>query len=338
MLIQREVIYIIGIKDVAAAAGVSVATVSRVLSGAAAVSEKTEEAVRAAAKRLGYHPNLLGRNLRCNRTKVILVMLVSLQNTFCSSVIRGIEGAAEAAGYSIMVCVTHGLPESERKYLDFVRNRLADGIIILNSSLSGDEMRALSRDIPVVQCCEYSDVSDTPFVSIDNESAAYESVSRLIDAGRRKIAFIGVNNNYISSEQRLAGYKRALAEGGLPFDAGLVVWGNYGYRNALRGFGEFLDSGSAPDAVFAISDRMAAGAISALLQRGISIPEQVSVIGFDNTDITYMFTPKITTVAQPQTELGAAAFSSLSALIGGDRPENVILKHRLVIRESTTQI
>lgn len=327
-----------GIKDVAKAAGVSVATVSRVLNNAELVSAETKKRVLEAAKKLDYSPNLLGRNLRNMNTKTILVMLVSIENTFCAKVIRGIEKAADEAGYNVMICISHSKPENEQKYLDFVKKKLADGIIVLNSTITKSQMRDLSEEIPIVQCSEYVDRKNTPYISIDNMAAAFESVSRLIEEGRRKIAFFSVDNNYISSTQRLNGYKEALNQYSIPFDEKMLVWGNYGYNNACRAFGLFLDSGITPDGVFAVSDKMAAGAITALSERGFAVPDDVSVIGFDNTDISRLFTPKISTVAQPQEELGKAAFEAMLALLTDNPAESRLLDYELILRDSTVAL
>lgn len=326
---------IAGIKDVAKYANVSVATVSRVFNGTGAVAEQTKKDILEAARLLGYSPNLLGKNLREKKTRIVLVMLSSLANTFCSKVVHGIEREAAKSGYHIMICATGGVRESEEVYLNFVRNKLADGMIILNSSLSETEMREYSALFPIVQCSEYSDTKTTPFVSVDNRAAAYDAVNRLIQNGRKKIAYMGVDNGLISSRLRMEGYRAALADAGLAFDERLVLCGNYGYRNAIRVMKDFLKKNISFDALFAISDRMAAGAITALREAGICVPKDVGVIGFDNTDITYMFEPTISTVAQPQNEMGECAFRLLSSLLDKQEAENVILNHKLILRNST---
>ncbi len=315
-------------------ANVSVATVSRVLNGTGAVADQTKKAVLAAAQKLGYSPNLLGKNLRQKQTRVILVMLSSLANTFCSKVVHGIEKEAVKNGYNIMICATEDSRKSEETYLNFVRNKMADGIIILNSTLTEEEMKEISSAFPVVQCSEYVDTQTTPYVSIDNRAAAYDAVSCLIHSGRKKIVYIGVANDLISSRLRLEGYRKALEDNGIAFDESMLLFGNYGYRSAMRAVNNFLKKNIFFDAVFAISDRMAAGAISAVRQSGRRIPDDVSVIGFDNTDITYMFEPAISTVAQPQNEMGEAAFRMLLSRMQEEMPKNIILDHKLILRNS----
>ncbi|MBQ3225801.1 MAG: LacI family DNA-binding transcriptional regulator [Clostridia bacterium] len=326
------------IKDVAKEAGVSVATVSRVLNGSDAVKVETQRKVKEAVRRIGYSPNLLGRNLRQNKTGIILVMLSTLTNNFCSKVIHGIELAAKKQGYNIMICATGDSKESEQTYLSFVRNKMADGIIILNSNLTAQEMQMASASFPVVQCSEYVDTERTPYVSIDNRKAAYDATINLINSGRKKIVFMGVENNLVSSNLRFLGYRDALDEANIPFDENLIVYGNYGYRNAMRVTEKLIQNNVSFDALFAISDRMAAGAMTALKKHDIKIPDDVCVMGFDNTDITYLFEPSISTVSQPQIEMGETAFQLLLARIEEETAENIILQHKIILRDSTKNI
>ena len=323
------------IKDVAKAAGVSVATVSRVINNSGVVTNETQKAVLDAVDKLGYKPNLFGKSLRGRETKIIMVMLSSLANTFCSSVIRSIDKIAGSKGYYTMVCTTDGLAEKENYYINFACNGLFDGIIILNSGLGAEEMAKLSKNIPVVQCNEFTDTLSTSYVSIDNERAAYDAVNLLIKNGRRRIVFHTVDNNLISTRERFKGYKRALAQNSIPFDENLIVCGNYGYRNAVRVFEDFISSGCKFDAVFAVSDRMAAGAMHAVISYGLKVPYDIEVVGFDNTDISYTSTPKITTVSQPHFLLGKNAFELLEKRIRKEDTENIILPHQIVERNST---
>lgn len=312
----------------------SVATVSRVLNKTRHVSENIEEAVLKAARELGYTPNLLGKNLRQKRTGIILVMLSTLTNSFCSKVVTGIGGEAEKHNYHIMICATNGLPEKEKIYLELVKNRMADGMIVLNSTLSADEMSLISNHAAIVECSEYTASKNTPYVSIDNRLAAEEACCHLIRSGRRRVLFIGVDNSLISSHLRLEGYRKALKDYGIPFDDRLVVYSNYGYRHTMRMVDRYLAEGNRFDAIFAISDRMAAGAVSALRKYGLAVPEDIEVIGFDNTDIAYMVEPPLTTISQPQTEMGKQAFLLLLEKLNGGEPENVILPHKLIVRKS----
>lgn len=325
----------VSIKDVAKEAGVSVATVSRVINKKGVCAPSTVEQVMNAVEKLGYKPNLFGKALRRSETNIIMVMLSSLANTFCSRVIHAIDKIAGKNGYHVMVCTTEGIKSKEDYYTAFACNGLFDGIIILNSSLSQEEMASLSSQIPVVQCNEYIDTKDTPYITIDNRKAAYDAVSRLIKTGNKRIVYYTVENDLISTKERFAGYREALEENGIEFDEDLIVYGNYGYRNAVTMFENFLYKEIPFDAVFAISDRMAAGALSVLNAKGTKVPAEVEVIGFDNTDISYTSSPMLTTVAQPHYELGSKAFEQLKCLIDGEKPENIVLSHKIMAREST---
>ncbi len=325
----------VSIKDVAKEAGVSVATVSRVINKKGVCAPATEEAVLNAVKALGYKPNLFGKALRRSETKIIMVMLSSLANTFCSRVIHAIDKIAGAHGYHTMVCTTEGIKSKEDYYTAFACNGLFDGIIILNSSLSKEKMASLSESIPVVQCNEYIDTENTPYITIDNKAAAYDAVSRLIANGNKRIVYYTVDNDLISTKERFAGYREALSDNNIEFDEDLVIYGNYGYRNAVTQFESFMYKGTEFDSVFAISDRMAAGVLSVLTSQGVNVPGDVEIIGFDNTDISYTANPKLTTVAQPHYELGSKAFTQLHSLISGEKPENIVLSHKIMLREST---
>lgn len=323
------------IKDVAKEAGVSVATVSRVINKKGVCTNETQKLVYDTIEKLGYKPNLFGRALKQNETKIIMIMLSSLANTFCNNVIHSIDQIAEENGYCIMVCATQGNKDKEDYYLNFACNGFFDGIIILNSSLSQKEMSNLSENIPVVQCNEYIDTESTPFVSIDNEAASYDAVNMLIKNGRRNIVYFTVDNELISTKDRFTGYKKALEDNGIDFNEELVIYGNYGYRNASAMFEKFLEKNIPFDSIFAISDRMAAGAMSVLTVKGYKVPSEVEVIGFDNTDISYTSSPKITTVSQPHHELGSDAFNKIIKLINKIPTENTILPHNIIVREST---
>lgn len=323
------------IKDVAREAGVSVATISRVLNNTDSVSEATREKVLQAVKKTGYSQNLLGKHLRCNKTNIILVMLTTIVNSFCAKLVHSIDNEAKKHGYSIMICATNNDEETEERYINYVKNKFVDGIIIINSVMNGEKMAELSSSFPVVQCSEYIDEKHTPYVTIDNKKAAYDAVSYLINKGRRNIMFIGVDNNLISSKERHLGYKIALLDNGIKYDENLVLYGNYGYRNAHELTSSYFKNGVNVDAIFAISDKMAAGALTSVKEYGCKVPQDVMVIGFDNTDITYIYNPTITTVAQPHKDMGKAALDMLIKRINNEKCDNLILKHELKLRQST---
>ena len=305
------------IKDVAKASGVSVATVSRVLNKDKRVAPHTRILVEDFIKKLGYHPNLLGRSLRLQQTQMILVVLDSISNNFHVKLIRSIEMESRRHGYNLMLCATHGDRKIEAAYLEMLKNKMADGIIFLSTTQTAEEMQSLGREYPIVQCGEYYEGIGVPIVSIDNEKAACAATEHLIATGRRRIAHITVSNDVISTKARLAGYRTALAAAHLPFCSELVVYAHYGYRSAYQAMGQLLALPEPPDAVFAISDRMAAGAIKCAIDQHYNVPQDISVIGFDNTDITTIYNPSISTVSQSENLMGEAAMQILVEHIGG---------------------
>ncbi len=324
----------ITISEIAKLAGVSVATVSRVLNHSGSVSAQTSRRVMEIVEKYHYSPNLLGRHLRKMETKIILVILTSVSNSFSSRVVSGIDQEARKYGYHTLVCMTNDSMESEESYLDMVRDGVADGAILMNTRMDKAQYHAFAEKYHAVQCSEYVD-PDSPYVVIDNERAAFDAVTHLLALGRRRIAYCGVLNHFNSSHKRYAGYVRALKSFGLAVDREIVFDGNYGFRSAYRLTEERIRSGRRFDGLFTISDRMAAGAISAILANGLGVPADVAVVGFDNIDISYMMKPTITTVAQPKQELGREAFLSLLDQMNGKKPENKILNYQMILREST---
>ena len=324
----------ITIKDVAERAGVSVATVSRVLNRDGSVSEASKQKVLNAAEALGYQPSLLGRHLRQKRTNIILVMLASLSNTFCAKVIRGIEKEARQNGYQVLISATGYDAAVEQTDLDLVRKRLADGVIVLNSTLSAEAIRAFSAQYPLVQCNEYTDTETTPYISIDNFAAGYEATTYLLSQGRRRVAFLGTSEQNISAHLRFEGYVKALRDYGIVPEEKLVFNSNYGYRHTTAVMHEFLEKKIDFDGLFAISDTMAAAALNTMKHAGICVPQDVSLVGFDDTEIAYMTDPPLTTIAQPRSELGREALLMLLKRMNGQPVANRFLQHTLVKRTS----
>ncbi len=308
------------IEDVASLAGVSTATVSRVLNGTATVSEKTRKKVEDAVKKCNYHANMLGSGLRSRTTKTVLCIISTIVNSFYAKVIKGIEDVAEANGYRVLIGTNYDMGEREDSYLTLVRNRLADGVILMRPSVDKEALESLAASFPVVQCDCPSECVGIPSVSIDNRAAAREMTQRLIACGHRKIALLRVPDGYTVAEERYKGYLEALEGAGIPFSEKLILNGNYGYRNAKSVVSDFLDT-ERPDAIFALSDRMAAGALMAIREKGLSVPKDISLAGFDNIDLSYMMDPPLTTVSQNQSQMGREAMKKLLAVMRDNKKE-----------------
>jgi len=327
------------IKDVAKRAGVSVATVSRVINGSSRVSPATSLKVRQAVAELDYRPNLLGRNLRKTRSERVLVLIPDIANPFYAEIVKGIEDVASRHGYSIMLCNTDSDPEREKRYIKMLKSRLADGAIFMASEMTGDELTELSLEIPIVQCCEYKADLPITHVSIDNETAACKAVNHLICLGHKRIAFIGAKNQFLSSALRQEGYIRALKEAGIGFDPALCGYGDYSYESGFRIMKQLLGLDPRPTAVFCVSDLMAVGAAGAAMEDDLRVPEDLAVCGFDNIYFSWMFKPALTTVSQPMYDLGCTAMEALLNLIEGksEGKSEYFLEHELIIRESTVK-
>lgn len=325
------------IQDVAREAGVSVATVSRVLNNSPSVTEKTRETVLAVIKKLNYQPNLLGRNLRRTETRLILVLLPNIANPFYSRIVKGIEDVGHKNGYNVMLCNTDSKIERERVYIELLKNRLADGVIFMAPVLEREELSEIGGSFPVVQCCEYKEGADVSHVSIDNRTAAYKAVKHLLSAGHKRIGVISVRNNFVSTFQREGGYKKALEDAGIEYKEDYIKYGDYSFNSGIRAANQFISMEARPTAIFAFSDIMAIGALRAIRENNLKVPEDIAVAGFDNINFSSMCNPMLTTVSQPKYDMGCIAMELLLQQIRGElkEPVDVSLENELVIREST---
>ncbi len=325
------------IQDVAALAGVSVATVSRVLNNSTSVVPGTRDRVLSAIRELNYNPNLTARNLRRAQTKMVLVLLPTVANPFYSRIVKGMEDIAHKNGYNVMLCNTNSDPAREKVYLELLKNRLADGAVLMSSDFETEYLMELGSIWPIVQCCEYNENTTLSRISINNEQAAYKAVEHLTKLGHKRIGMISAKNNFISTALREKGYKRALSDAGIALDPGFIMYGDYGYKSGLRLTTQLLSLENPPSALFAISDMMAIGGIKAAIQKGFSIPDDFAAVGFDNISFSSMYSPALTTISQPKYDMGCVAMELLLKGISGEETmqKTIVLEHELIIREST---
>ncbi len=330
------------IEDVARAAGVSVATVSRVLNEQGGVLPQTQEKVRKAARELRYEPNLSARNLRKNESRIILILAPNFSNPYYSNVLSGICDVSRNLGYSTLIYNTYdsnALDESLVTSL-FQKNR-ADGMITLAVNRDDHWLTKYASQYPLVQCSEYVEDADMPHISVDNRLAARESVSQLIAQGHKRIGIVTSANRYLSSTNRLRGYLDALSEAGIQPDDALIAYASadYSFASGKQAARELLSLAEPPSAIFCVSDILALGVIAAAGKMGLQVPWDLSVTGFDDVDYTTMFHPYLTTVAVPCYELGRNSMLLLYDHImqkpGAQR--EVYLPHRNVLRETTAQ-
>jgi LacI family transcriptional regulator len=325
------------IKDVAKEAGVSIATVSRVLNDVDVVNEETKKKVQEAIKKLGYRPNIVARSLKTQKSRTIGIIIPDISNQFYPEIVRGAEDVANIYNYNIMLCNTDLDPEKEMEYLKVLREKMVDGVIYMSNSLETDIIDLIKNlQLPVV-LVETTDLENTfPSVTIDNEKAAFDSTSYLINKGNKKIAYIGTYQDAVNAATyRFSGYKSALSKFGIEFDEKLCQFGGLKAQDGYEAIKKILDN-SEVDAVFCASDEIAMGAINALRDVGKNVPAEVDVIGFDDIYSASIFYPKLTTIAQPTYDMGSVGMRMLIKIINGAElvQHHFVLPHEIVERDS----
>ena len=326
------------IEDVAKAAGVSAATVSRVMNRSPLVAEATAQTVRKTVERLGYVPNQQARNLRRSESRTVLVLTPNITNPYFASVFDGINEGAQALEYNLFLCTVDG-KNQEALLSEAIDSKRADGAILLKIDRDARWLQQYSDRFPIVQCCEYAAPCDTAHVSVDNYRAGYEVTSFLVGLGRRKVGTISADNRVMSTMQRMRGYQDALTDAGIPLKERYVARAdaNYTYLSSLDAARRILSQEDPPNALFCIGDSIAMAAVVVAGELGLSVPEEVSVVGFDDVIYTKMIHPYLTTMVQPCAQLGRRAMEMLHGILVNGEPENrnVILPHGFALREST---
>ncbi len=324
------------IQHVAQKAGVSVATVSRVLNNATSVSPKTRHKVENAIKALNYEPSMLGRNLRNSESRLLLVLLPSISNPFYTEIVNGIQNTAIANNYNILLCETDSNPLRENIYFNMVKNKLADGVISMDPTVNMQKLNELAENYSVILCSEYEMGGSIPYVTIDNELAAYQAVKHLIKLGHHKIALINSDEKYLYARQRRNGYERALKEFDLSIrDEWIYHTKELEFQNGVQAMRIMFQLEEKPTAVFAVSDTLAIGALKGINGYGFHVPNDIAIVGFDNISFSNMTNPTLTTISQPMNKMGCIAVDMLINSIQGEKVESVVLDHELIIREST---
>lgn len=327
--------------DVAREAGVSVATVSRLLNDQEVVNPDTAARVFAAIEKLSYEPNLLARNLRKNESRVVLILTPNVTNPYYAHILSGIGDMCTSLGYSSLIFTTGDDLNREREAFDMLKKHRADGAILMASNIGCSWLLEYSSQFPIVQCSEYDPSVDIPHVSIDNYQATVETMEYLIDLGHRRIAIISAENEYYSTSLRLQAYRDTLKKHSIDPREDYIIYASrdYSFASGKSKAKQLLNVQPRPTAIFCISDTLALGAITAANELGCDVPGDVTVIGFDDVEHTTMFHPYITTVAQPCYELGKQSAKMLYSLMNHSKeiPHQMILEHKLIVRESSAQ-
>lgn len=325
------------IRQVARQAGVSIATVSRALTTPEKVSDKTLKKVLAQVERSRYKPNLLARNFRSKRAYAVVVLVPNIANPFFAEIIRGIEQVAQQHGYAVLLGDTEGREDREAYYVGLVETRQADGLIQLHPRLPKAACGANGAlEIPLVNACEYIENAPCPRVGIDNVAAAREMTVYLLGLGHRRIGVVlGPDSSPLTSD-RLRGYKLALRAAKLAADHTLIAQGDFSMSSGRAAAAKLFEAKQPPTAVFCFNDEMALGAIRWLRSTGRCVPQDVSVVGFDDIEFASFCDPPLTTIEQPTREIGNRAMSLLFDLLNGAKPEPTMhtLPIKLVVRDS----
>ncbi|MCM1334730.1 MAG: LacI family DNA-binding transcriptional regulator [Bacteroides sp.] len=325
------------IKDVAKAANVSVATVSRVLNKKTNVSDEAVEAVNRAIERLEYSPNFLGRDLRKSETRRILAIIASTEQSFYSEVLRGMEEAAGARGYDVLIATTRDDPKHEMHLLEMLFSRSVDGAVLLGPKLDARTISALSENHNIAICLERLENCNVLTVTINNVSAGRDAVNYLIRKGRRRIGLITTKQRSQSSVDRERGYREALAENEIEYDESLVYYGDYSPESGTHGCEALMSLQDPPDAIFAISDMIAIGAMNYAAAHRIGIGKDILFFGFDNIQYSRIFIPHLSTVQQPCFLQGKLVVEKLIDNMKSETPDRSLymLPHSLILRETT---
>lgn len=329
----------ITIYDVAREAKVSMATVSRVVNGNANVKQETKDKVDAVIKRLGYRPNAVARGLASRKTTTIGVVIPDVTDHYFAELARGIDDVAQMYHYQIILANSD---ESNTKEVQVVENLLSkqvDGIIFMGNMISDDLRKEFERaDVPVVLAGSVDKNDAQASVNIDFTSAISEATSKLIESGHKRVAFVsGPLEHDINRDYKLVGYKNALAVAGIDFDEKLVFTGDYDYQSGYQ-LGELVKNEQATAAIV-VNDEMAAGVLNAMTDAGVRVPEDFALITNNNSKISVITRPQMSSITQPIYDLGAVSMRMLTKLMEHEELQvrNIILPHGYVGRDTTAE-
>jgi len=331
------------LKAVAEHSKVSIATVSRVINNDPKVSRETVLKVQASIAALEYKPNRVAQRLRSSnsKTKLLGLIIPDIQNPFFVDVVRGVEDYAYQNNFAVMIGNFGQDEKKEKLYLDIFQSENIDGLIVapIHGKDKGIE-NLVKKNIPVVCIDRGLTEIDVDVVKVDNELGAFNAIDHLLYMGHKRIAFISGNFKIPTYIERMSGYKKALEKHGVPFDESLVFARNNDYRSGFEIAQKILELEQRPTAIFSGNNLLTLGALEAIHAENIKIPEEISIIGFDDMPWSISLNPPLTAVRQPGFDMGRKAAEMLYERIAnpGKKKENVILKTELMLRKSTTRI
>ncbi len=315
-------------------ANVSHSTVSRALQNSPLVNPQTAEKIHKLADEMGYRVSAVARSLATRRTRMIGLVVTSIADPFMADVVSGIEDAANAHGYSVVLAISHADPQREVAVVRSLEERRVDGVIVTASRVGGLYLPTLSRmHIPVVLLNNQHPGEYTPSVMIANQEASAEATRHLVRLGHRRIGYVGDRNGRQSDTERFAGYREALEEADIHFQPELVVHGDGKADGGMQAMDRLLSLAEPPTAVFCYNDMTALGAMRRIRIGGLHVPDDISLVGFDDLFITQYTEPPLTTVRQPKHQMGGLAMEVMIRLFEGSQSEHMIrVPGELVVR------
>jgi LacI family transcriptional regulator len=331
------------VHDVARRAGVSASTVSHVLNNTRFVSDELRERVLTAMRELDYTPNAAARMLMLKRSHMIGLIVSDIRNPFFASVARGVEDVAQEQGYTLVLCNSDESADRETACLNALEARAIDGVLLASAGVASEHLSRLVRaGYPIVLVDRDLPELGAPAILLDNEGAAYGAVKHLISAGHKRIAMISGRAAISTTTERVAGYRRALQEARIEFDARLLVSGLSTSEGGAAAADKVLHVDPPPSAIFSGNNLMSIGVLQAIANRRLIVPDDIAMVGFDDFPYPWSdaFRPHLTTVAQPTYELGRRAAEILVARLRAPKShsndvERVTLEGKLMIRESS---
>lgn len=327
------------IYDVAREANVSMATVSRVVNGNPNVKPTTRKKVLATIERLGYRPNAVARGLASKKTTTVGAIIPDISNIFFSELARGIEDIATMYKYNMILSNSDSNKEKELQLINTMLEKQVDGILFMGGNITEEHIQQFkTASVPVVLAATYDSTNEIPSVNIDYELAAYEATKELMENNKQEQPALVVSLRETAvNNRKYEGYVRAVKEADIGFNEDLVIEVDYSYDGGLSGAQRLLELDKLPASVFVAFDEVAIGVIHGFQDRGVKVPEDIQVFGFDNTKLAKMVRPTLSTVVQPMYDIGAVAMRLLTKYMNKEEvaDKNVVLPHRLEKRDST---
>ncbi|MDX1413140.1 MAG: LacI family DNA-binding transcriptional regulator [Candidatus Promineifilaceae bacterium] len=327
------------IRDVAKRAGVATMTVSRVINDSGYVSEATRAKVEEAITELGYVPNMLGPSLRFNQTNTLAIVLADITNPFWTTLARGVEDAAHENGYNVILCNTDESPEKQDQYLTMLLKRRIDGILLAPAGSRKESVDQIQKQgVSVVLIDRYVPDATVDIIRGDSVGGAYQVVQHLIQQGHRHIAVLAGPKDVSTASDRVTGYRQAIRDAKIEIGSEAIYWGNFTHDSGYSQTKQALTADQRPTAIFATNNFIATGALKALYEADLRVPDDISLAAFDDFLDNATYDPFLTVVTQPSYDMGYKATELLLDRLDGDGTEeyrHILLPTKLIVRRSS---